>query len=55
MNNIHAMTEANHACWMIRLMLWFCKPRIAEVPGWLYWVEYKELFGKKYFIRAYIY
>jgi hypothetical protein len=53
--DIQSMTEARRACCLIRAMLWFCKPRICEVKGWYYWVEYKEIFGKKYFIRAYVY
>lgn len=52
--NIDQLIDIRKAPIWVRFLLVFMKSRRYEMPGFDYIVEYKTLFTKTYFIRAYI-
>jgi len=52
--DIDQLIDGHKAPMWVRFFLLMKKAEIYQVPGWQYFVVYKTLFGKNYFIRAYI-
>jgi len=48
------MTDVTYAPWWVRFLLAYKKPITVDMTGWHYRVTYKTLFGKPYFIRAWV-
>ncbi len=47
------MTSIDEANWLIQALLLFCPVKRYDLSGWIVKVEYKDLFGRHYFVRAY--